>query len=92
MKKIAFILFILLNLINAVKSQEPDLSKFKNDKEKVKAWLDYCSVLRLNKNGAQDNYIVLQHAGLKGLQLVKPDDDSDKASFFYIRRLAIITS
>ncbi|MEP6684195.1 MAG: HAMP domain-containing sensor histidine kinase [Parafilimonas sp.] len=82
MKKILFIFFILLSIVNSVKSQAPDLSKFKTGKEKVKAWLDYCSVLRLNKNGAQDNYIVLQHAGLKGLQLVKSDDDSDKASFF----------
>ena len=38
--------------------------------------------LRLNKNGAKDNYVVLQHAGLRGLQLVKPDDDENKASFF----------
>ncbi|MGH2648103.1 MAG: tetratricopeptide repeat-containing sensor histidine kinase, partial [Ginsengibacter sp.] len=37
---------------------------------------------RLNKNGAKDNYVILQQAGLKGLQLVRPDDDSDKASFF----------
>jgi signal transduction histidine kinase len=82
MKKTSFILFILLSILNSVKSQAPDLSKFQTDKEKVKAWLNYCSVLRLNKNGAQDNYIVLQHAGLKGLQLVNPNDDSDKASFF----------
>ncbi len=83
MKKVLFVIFIFLNIItNAALSQAPDLSKFHNDKEKVKAWLDYCSLLRLNKDGAQDNYIVLQHAGLKGLQLVKADDDSDKASFF----------
>ena len=83
MRKIFFILFVLLNIIaDTVKSQPPDLSKIKNDKDKVKAWLDYCSVLRLNKNGAKDNYIVLQHAGLKGLQLVKNNDDEDKASFF----------
>ena len=83
MRKISIIVFVLLNIITAtVKSQAPDLSKFKNDKEKVKAWLDYCAELRLNKNGAKDNYVVLQAAGLKGLQLVKPNDDSDKASFF----------
>lgn len=82
MKKTSFILFILLSIINSVKPQAPDLSKYSNNKEKIKAWLDYCSALRLNTSGAQDNYIVLQHAGLKGLQLVKPDDDSDKASFF----------
>ena len=83
MKSNFFILFILLNIIaDTVTSQAPDLSKIKSDKEKVKAWLDYCSDLRLNKNGAKDNYVVLQHAGLKGLQLVKNDNnDDDKASF-----------
>ena len=82
MKNNFFILFIFLNTISGiVTSQVPDLSKIKSDKEKVKAWLVYCSVLRLNKNGAKDNYIVLQHAGLKGLQLVKNDDYEDKASF-----------
>lgn len=82
MKKVLFILFVFLNLTATVKSQAPDLSKYHSDKEKISAWLDYCSELRLNKNGAQDNYIVLQHAGLKGLQLVKANDDSDKASFY----------
>ena len=82
MKNNFFILFIFLNTIaGTVTSQAPDLSIIKSDKEKVKAWLVYCSVLRLNKNGGKDNYIVLQHAGLKGLQLVKNDDDEDKASF-----------
>ncbi|MGH2566402.1 MAG: hypothetical protein ACRDE5_17925, partial [Ginsengibacter sp.] len=77
------ILFVILNLIStALKSQAPDLSKIKKDNEKIKAWLGYCAELRLNKNGAKDNYVILQQAGLKGLQLVRPDDDSDKASFF----------
>ncbi len=83
MNRFIFIFFILLNCTPFnTKSQSPDLSKIKNDNQKVKAWLAYCADLRLNKNGAKDNYIILQQAGLKGLQLVKPDDDSDKASFF----------
>ncbi len=83
MRKFSFILFVLLNMIAILaKSQAPDLSKIKSDNEKIKAWLDYCAELRLNKNGAKDNYVVLQQAGLKGLQLVKTNDDSDKASFF----------
>ncbi len=83
MGKFLSILIVALNLISSVvKSQSPDLSKIKNDNEKIEAWLNYCAELRLNKNGAKDNYVVLQKAGLKGLQLVKPDDDSDKASFF----------
>jgi signal transduction histidine kinase len=83
MKKISIIVFVLLSLITGtVKSQAPDLSNFKTNNEKVKAWLDYCAELRLNKNGEKDNYAILQAAGLRGLQLVKPNDDSDKASFF----------
>src|SRR5450432_2587225 len=77
------ILFVLVNFLPiSAKAQAPNLSKFKNDADKIKAWLDYCAVLRLNKNGAKDNYIVLQKAGLKGLQLVKQGDDEDKAGFF----------
>ena len=83
MRKVLLILFILLQIIaGTVKSQPPDLSKITNDKEKIKAWIDYCSVLRLNKSGAKNNYIILQEAGLKGLQLVKADDAEDRASFF----------
>lgn len=83
MRKFFLILFVALNLISiAVKSQAPDLSKIKDDNEKIKTWLNYCAELRLNKNGAKDNYTVLQQAGLKGLQLVKQANDSDKASFY----------
>lgn len=81
MKNLLFIFFVILNGIAvSVKSQAPELSKLNNN-NKIKAWLDYCKVLRLNKNGATDNYILLQNAGLKGLQLIQPGDDSDKASF-----------
>ena len=83
MRKLFFILFILLSIVAATaQAQAPDLSKIKNDKEKIKAWIDYCSILRLNKSGAKNNYIVLQEAGLKGLQLTKADDAEDRASFF----------
>ncbi|MEO8854150.1 MAG: hypothetical protein ABI359_10245, partial [Ginsengibacter sp.] len=83
MKRSIFILFILVGgFVLQAKSQAPDLSKIKYENQKVKAWLAYCAELRLNKNGAKDNYITLQQAGLKGLQLVKPNDDSDKARFF----------
>ncbi len=83
MKKFSFILFVLINFIAVTAlSQAPDLSQIKNDKDKIKAWLAYCAELRLNKNGAANNYIILQQSGLKGLQLIKAGDDSDKASFF----------
>jgi signal transduction histidine kinase len=79
----SIVLFVVLSIIFCqAKSQAPDLSKFSNDNDKVKVWLAYCADLRLNKSGAANNYIVLQQAGLKGLQLVKSNDDSDKASFF----------
>lgn len=84
MRCFIFILSVISNCIafNAQSQTPPDLSTIKNDNQKVKAWLAYCAELRLNKNGAKDNYIILQQAGLKGLQLVQPNDDSDKASFF----------
>lgn len=82
MNKIFLVLFVINLTSVTAKSQAPDMGRFKNDQNKVKAWLDYCAELRLNKNGAKDNYVVLQQAGLKGLQLVRADDDTDKASFF----------
>ena len=83
MRKSFCLLIILLNAwATTVKAQAPDLSKIKNDKDKIKAWINYCSELRLNKNGAKNNYVVLQQAGLKGLQLVKTGDAEDRASFF----------
>ncbi|MEO8766203.1 MAG: tetratricopeptide repeat-containing sensor histidine kinase [Ginsengibacter sp.] len=84
MKKLWFLLFVLLSILSTttVLSQAPDLSKFTNDHDKIHAWLDYCAMLRLNTDGAKDNYVVLQQAGLMGLQLVKANDDSAKASFF----------
>ena len=77
-----FIIIVILNVSTSVKPQAPDLSKIKDDKEKVKAWLNYCSVLRLNNTGTPDNYVKLQAAGLKGLQMVNDSDLQDKASFY----------
>ena len=83
-----FLFFLLMSLFSVtIMSQAPELNKSGNDRDKIKAWLDYCSELRLNKNGAKDNYIVLQQAGQKGLQLVRSNDDSDKASFFLFTAL-----
>jgi signal transduction histidine kinase len=88
MRKIFWIPFILfLAAPVAIDAQAPDLSKIKNDKDKIKAWVDYCNVLRLNKNGAKDNYVVLQQAGLKGLQMVQPGDKENKASFYLFTAL-----
>ncbi|MEO8820060.1 MAG: HAMP domain-containing sensor histidine kinase [Ginsengibacter sp.] len=90
MKRFFFIFFVLSNCISITsKSQAPDLSKISNYKQKVKAWSAYCADLRLNKNGAKDNYIILQQAGLKGLTIVRPNDDSAKASFFLFTALGV---
>ncbi|HVZ96191.1 MAG TPA: tetratricopeptide repeat-containing sensor histidine kinase [Chitinophagaceae bacterium] len=76
------IIIFILAASTSAKPQAPDLSKIKDDKEKVKAWLSYCSVLRLNTSGAPDNYVKLQAAGLKGLQMVSDTDRESKASFY----------
>ena len=82
MHRFSYILFILLNCIAFdAQSQAPDLSKIKNDNQKVKAWLAYCSLLRLNKSDDPGNYVLLQKAGIQGLQLIHPNDDSDNAKF-----------
>ena len=83
MKQRLFIFFALLYALTfQAKSQAPDLSKLNTTNDKIKAWIDYCKVLRLNKDGAANNYILLQKAGLQGLQMVQPDDHLDKASFY----------
>lgn len=78
-----FILLIMLSIMSAgiLKAQIPDLSNIPDNKGKIKALLDYCSVLRLNKNSDPTNYIKLQKAGLSGLQLVNTNDAEDRASF-----------
>jgi len=74
-------LVLLLTITTGIlHAQAPDLSKIPDDKGKIKALLDYCSELRLNKNSDPNNYIKLQQAGLSGLQLLKADDAQDRAS------------
>ena len=83
MKKVSFFLIVFLNFyISSASAQAPDLSKLKKDDEKIKAWLDYCADLRLNQSGAKNNYVLLQQAGMKGLQMIKPNDDSARAEFY----------
>jgi signal transduction histidine kinase len=78
-------LFINLMIASSAFTQEPDLSKFHNDKEKINAWLAYCESLRLNNSGLKNNYAVLQQAGQKGLVLIKNNDlESRSKLLFYI--------
>jgi len=78
-----FFLLMMLSVLSAgiLCAQAPDLSNIPDNKGKIKALLDYCSVLRLNKNSDPNNYIKLQKVGLDGLQLVKTNDAEDRASF-----------
>jgi len=82
MRRFLSVFIVVIYMSAGAYSQAPDLSKYENDANKVSAWLGYCAELRLNQNGAKDNYVVLQQAGLKGLQLVKNSNDSAKAAFF----------
>jgi signal transduction histidine kinase len=76
-----YLIVFILHIYTFGKAQSPDLSKIPDLQGKIKTWLVYCAELRLNKKGTPNNYVLLQEAGLKGLQMTKPDDDSDKASF-----------
>jgi signal transduction histidine kinase len=80
-RRLCIIIFII-SLSAFVQSQVPDLSKINNAHEKIKTWLNYCSVLRLNTSGSPDNYVKLLAAGLKGLQMVDDSDREDKAGFY----------
>lgn len=77
-----FIVVIIINISTIARPQAPDLSTINSAKEKISAWLKYCSVLRLNTSGSPDNYAKLQDAGLKGVQMVNDSDLEDKASFY----------
>ena len=58
---------------------QPDLSTIPAYKDKMTAWAAWCESLRLN---ASTNFIQLQAAGLKGLQLAQPDDFGNRSRFF----------
>ncbi len=73
--------FLLLNFLS--NAQEPDLSRYKTDKERIKAWMNYCDTLRINQRGLKDNYVHLQQAGIKGLKMVNSSDMEDRSRFFF---------
>lgn len=67
-----------------VKGQEPDLSKMNDGKDKIAAWMSYVESLRLNRNGARDNYVLLEQAALKGVRMAKPDDAKNRSKFYFL--------
>lgn len=75
-------MMILCLLSMSTHAQEPVLANITGHNEKVNAWLAYCAALRLNQMGAKDNYINLEKAGLKGLQMLQPAEDSARAAFY----------
>jgi DNA-binding LytR/AlgR family response regulator/signal transduction histidine kinase len=62
----------------AAAPQAPDLSKLPAYQDKMTTWAGWCASLRIN---ASSNFLQLQSAGLKGLQMAKPDDEFYKAQF-----------
>lgn len=67
-------------MLSAQAVPEPDLSKYKTQNEKVRAWVDYCDAVL----GTED-YAKLRELGLKGLKLVPKNDYAYHALFtFYI--------
>jgi signal transduction histidine kinase len=64
-------------------AQEPDISKFKDGKEKINAQLAYCESLRLNPGGKPNNFLLLQQAALKGLSITPETDPEDLSRFAF---------
>ena len=64
-------------------AQEPDLNKLPGYEEKIKALLDSCESLRLNSTGAADTYLKLQQTASKGLQMLKPEEYTNRSKFFF---------
>src|SRR5215467_3861261 len=63
-------------------SQQPDLSKIPDTKQKINAWINYCESLRLSSSG-KTNFPALQQAAMKGISITPATDDADKARFFF---------
>jgi signal transduction histidine kinase len=82
---ILLIVFLFTNIamLSNASAQEPDLSKLHNDKDKIKAWINYCESLRLNSNGIKNNYAVLQQSALKGITITPVSDEVSRARFFF---------
>ncbi len=74
-----FLLALFLVGFTSLFAQAPDLNKLSGYNDKMKSWVAWCESLRLN---ASSNFLQLQNAGLKGLQLAAPDDNEYRSRFF----------
>jgi signal transduction histidine kinase len=57
----------------------PELARLVAYKDTMTTWVAWCESLRLN---ASTNFLQLRTAGLKGLEMARPDDQDNKARFF----------
>ncbi len=89
-KQCCLFFFYLLTIVfipASIIAQEPDLSKFKDTKEKINAWLGYCESLRLNSAG-KNNFPALEEAAAKGITITPADDAADRSRFFFYQAFA----
>jgi DNA-binding LytR/AlgR family response regulator/signal transduction histidine kinase len=78
LKGLLLLLFLFFVGCTPLLAQAPDLTKIPGYKDKMTSWVAWCESLRINANS---NYLQLKSAGLKGLQLTKPDDLENRARF-----------
>ena len=82
MRKCLTMLMLLSSFTMQIAQAQTHASEsFPASNQKIQSLLEYCRLLRLNKNNDPDNYKKLQQAGLNGLQLVHANNAADKASF-----------
>ncbi len=83
-KNVLFIILLIGGMtgVRIANAQAPDLSKLPDYQSRMKALVDYCEILRLNRDGSKNNFVLLQQEGVKGLQAAKPDDADTRAKFY----------
>jgi len=74
---------LFISLIPRSHAQEPDISKFHDNKEKINALLGYCESLRLNTAGKPNNFLLLQQAALKGISITPETDPANRSRFAF---------
>ncbi|HEY4290394.1 MAG TPA: HAMP domain-containing sensor histidine kinase [Puia sp.] len=68
--------------IRIVHAQAPDLSRLPDYRSRMKALVEYCEQLRLNKDGSKNNFVLLKQEGAEGLQMTQADDADTRAKFY----------
>ena len=73
------LMLLFISIMTRSFAQEPDISKMHDDKEKIRAMLDYCESLRLNTGVNPANSVLLQRAALKGISITPDADAANQA-------------